>query len=790
MNSRKMMALLLAGTGGLWTTAVAAQEASAPGATTAAAATVADEAAADDEILVTARKRTESAIDVPAVIAAFSGEMLAEQGATDIYKIAQYTPSLIVSQSSGATGGIISLRGVASGTGNATEQAVSINLDGVAVSNATALRIGQFDLKQVEVLKGPQALFFGKNSPGGVISFVSEGPGNELDGYIRSGYEFTADEWRTEAAIGGPLSESVGLRVAGFYGTMKGAFRNPLTPGFAPNVFGPRFSRTPNQEEMGGRVTLALTPGDKFSGAVKLAYTEVEGSSSYTQNQLISCPSGVPSGPEQIPGRPIANCVLDRIANANGDISPTVAALSPRFQRKPGEKNAQFVGSGSFDYALTDELSLSSVTGFYDLKHKGASTLSGPLSTVVLSTDISKKDASQELRLASDFGDGFDFMIGGLYQDSKLDYDPVLYLPTGLFNSPRYLIDGETLSAFGQASVSLIENLEFSGGVRYTHEVKDVRVSTPLTGDRTAFVTPNGIKVNDWSPEATLSYRPSEDVNLYGAYKEGFKSGGFVASITGGFARATDISYGPEHVRGFELGAKARLLDRQLRVNAALYRYSYDDLQVSAFDPVRLTVTTVNAASAVAKGIDIDFAYEPDGIEGLTVNGALAYNRARYGQYIATCYTGQTVAQGCNLLSNGTRFTSQDLTGRRATYSPDWAANLNFNYETAITDRQNLAIGAGLRHNSRYNADGSQAPEAVSRAVTFFDARVALKSSDSRWEVALVGRNLGDKLRPLQANDVSFTGTTAGLTAGRRADVTTFTNRPREILLQVTLRPF
>ena len=151
--------------------------AAAPAAAQTAPPAVAEQReVADDEILVTARRRSEADIAAPVVISAFSGEELARAGANDIYAIGQQTPQLLIGPASGATGGIIALRGVASGPGNANEQSVSLIIDGVAISNANAVRIGQFDLGQVEVLKGPQALFFGKNSPGGLLVFTSAGP--------------------------------------------------------------------------------------------------------------------------------------------------------------------------------------------------------------------------------------------------------------------------------------------------------------------------------------------------------------------------------------------------------------------------------------------------------------------------------------------------------------------------------------------------------------------------------------------------------------------------------------
>src|SRR5688572_10539600 len=110
------------------------------------------------EVIVTARKRPEAELSVPVVSTALSAAARAKAGATDIYKISQMLPQLIVSQRPSSSAGIIALRGINSGTGVSTDQTVALNLDGITVNNAMALRIGQFDLRQVEVLKGPQSL--------------------------------------------------------------------------------------------------------------------------------------------------------------------------------------------------------------------------------------------------------------------------------------------------------------------------------------------------------------------------------------------------------------------------------------------------------------------------------------------------------------------------------------------------------------------------------------------------------------------------------------------------------
>ena len=753
-------------------------------------------AAEVSEVIVTARKRAESDMAVPVVVTALSAEVLAKQGATDIYKISQLVPQLIVSQGPSSTGGVIALRGINSGTGVSTDQTVALNLDGIAVSNATALRIGQFDLRQVEVLKGPQALFFGKNSPAGVISFTSEGPTPDWSGYAKTGYEFTADEWRSEAAIGGPLGHGLGIRLAGYYGTMKGYFRNELPPNYAPGlVFGPRSSRVPNRDEWGGRLTLAYEPTDTFLATLKMAMAQTDGTSASSELQRISCPLGFHGGVEEVPGRPFTNCKLDRTTNPLGTVSPAIAALDRAFAGGDYDKNKQYVNTLNIDYKINPSVTLTSISGYYENQYRGLNLNGGPVPNVITSLPVDRRELSQEVRLASNLAGRFNFTIGGFYQDAFLFYSPNIYrgpgapgAALGVFNASRYKIRGETKSVFAQASFKITEQLELAGGARYTDEEKRQTVVDKSGVNKTALLTPSELDVTDLSPEVTLTYRPSEDLTLFGAFKEGFKSGGFVAATTALYTVPTTNAYGPEHIRGGEAGLKARLLNRSLRVNAAVYDYKIKGLQVSAFDPVRGSVFTQNATSATIRGIEADFAYRPDVVRGLSINGAAGYNHARYGKYAATCYTGQTIAQGCTLLPSAGRFTSQNLGGTPLTFAPDWSGNLGGLYEFAVGAGLRAEVGGGLRFNSSYFAAAEHSPESRAKAATFVDAQARLISERGNWEIALIGRNLTDELRPVVALDVAFTGTPSGLTTGTRGDVQALANRPREIMVQFTIR--
>ena len=107
------------------------------------------------------------------------------------------------------------------------DQSVSLNIDGQQFSQGLAFKSGLFDLAQAEVLKGPQALFFGKNSPAGRDRANDRrSRATFAEAIARVSYEFEAREPRVELIASGPVSDTLGLRLAGLVVGCEGFFRN------------------------------------------------------------------------------------------------------------------------------------------------------------------------------------------------------------------------------------------------------------------------------------------------------------------------------------------------------------------------------------------------------------------------------------------------------------------------------------------------------------------------------------------------------------------------------------
>lgn len=255
-----------------------------------------------EEVLVQARKREESLQEVPVTVQAFDASTLEAFATTRFQDIADLTSGLSIYTDS-TTNPSINLRGIQGNAINARQdEPVSINLDGIPHSSSNILRLNLFDLEAVEVLKGPQALYFGKNSPGGIISMRTANPTDEFYTEFQVGHEFNGENTHGYAIVSGPLSDNWGARLSVRAATQEGYFENIWGQGdptatLPTERFGPNFDEisiigTLRGEFERGEVTFKVLHGDR------------ESSGDYSIQQNILCNSNRDLNP-------FTDCTLD-----------------------------------------------------------------------------------------------------------------------------------------------------------------------------------------------------------------------------------------------------------------------------------------------------------------------------------------------------------------------------------------------------------------------------------------------------------------------------------------------
>ncbi|HVK79315.1 MAG TPA: TonB-dependent receptor plug domain-containing protein, partial [Verrucomicrobiae bacterium] len=221
-------------------------------ATPAAAQDGADPAAAGEEagsysedIVVTARRRDERLIDVPVAVTAVSGETLENYSVSRMADLATLVPSMVTGRAASGSSASIFLRGVGSTALSAGfDQSVSFVIDGLPMSRGREISLPQFDIQNVEVLRGPQALFFGKNTTGGLISIRSNDPTDEFTAGFRTGYGTEGRELYGEGFVSGAITDTLRARLAFRLSDSEGAFTNTAEDTYPTPIPGLDMQRT------------------------------------------------------------------------------------------------------------------------------------------------------------------------------------------------------------------------------------------------------------------------------------------------------------------------------------------------------------------------------------------------------------------------------------------------------------------------------------------------------------------------------------------------------------------
>jgi len=775
-----------------------------------------DTARGIEEIVVTARLRAESLQEVPVAVTAFDERYIRDNAIGSIEDLVSIVPTFIGGQSQLGAGGAIYLRGVGSSTGNALiDQSVAINIDGVALAQATLMFAGQHDTAQVEVLRGPQSLFFGKNSTGGVVSFTTQDPGDEFEVELGGGYEVEAEEIYGSVMLSGPLSDTVGARLFVRYSTQEGYYdmvgvSEPVDISDAQALLGPvgfllgnnpalpsSADNSPEVEDLFVRGTLTFDPTDNFSARAKLTYSDREYDSFSQFWQRSFCPLGSPNFlgiPLSIlaPGIDIDDCKFDEKV-VTGDRTPEqLAGFTFGSPDPDGYRNPEILlGSLEMTYDFDNGLSLTAISGWYtvdDIQFQDQSNT--PTAYLPTGEMTEVEQFTQEIRLVSNWDSDINFLFGAFYEDREtknINEIPVIR------RQGQHKQDQNAYAVFGELVWDISDRVELSMGARYTDEEKEIE--TLVNGVSVPFIIPGGDKIesDNLVPEVTLSFSPNDDWMVYGSYKEGFKSGGFDAgALNAGAQAVADVRYDDENVEGFELGFKSYLLDQTLQINGAVYSYDYENLQVTSFDAVAVVVTTVNAEGADVDGVELDFTWQPEGFDGLSIRGAAAYLDATYREFISTCWTGQSPQAGCNVdVIPGGAFEGLDLSGEEIQRAPELSATLGFSYQRPIMNGNLLlGFGADVAYSDSYDVMQQRKEGTRQPSYHKFNAFARVSNADQSWSVALIGRNLNDEILRTVGQNVPLSGAGTGTPGAIPSDsLNLFAERGREILLDFTWRP-
>ena len=226
-----------------------------------------------EEITVTAQKREQGLQDVGIAITAFTGDQMRALGVRESFDIAAFSPGVHISGNIAGQNTQFTIRGVTQNDFNdIIEAPTAVYLDEGYIAIAQAQSFALFDIDRVEILKGPQGTLYGRNATGGLVHYVSNKPSlDEVEGYVDVTYGIfdtsaNADQTRLEGAFGGPLSETLAVRLAFMYNKQDGYLDNlyPLDAVGGPP--GPGAGADMGTDDtIGFRGSLLFEPNEKLS---------------------------------------------------------------------------------------------------------------------------------------------------------------------------------------------------------------------------------------------------------------------------------------------------------------------------------------------------------------------------------------------------------------------------------------------------------------------------------------------------------------------------------------------
>ncbi len=606
-----------------------------------------------EEIIVTAQRREQSLQDVPVAVTAFSGQAIERQNIKSATDYLMLTPNVSYTEDGqfGKRSAGIAVRGVnnlVSGE-NAAVPSIGVYLDEFSVASVP----NQFanpqlpDMQRIEVLRGPQGTFFGRNAVGGALNLTSRNPTDELSGKITVGaetYDDAGDQFSITGVLNAPASDVFKFRGVVHYEDNSGQVENICAEGATaatcPVAFANGF--TPNGAADSGHeyISVRLKGLWDISDDTTLLTTVVYGKEEQGHDENV--PSGITD--------------LDTVdtLGISGPIDPGTG-FWPNNRNQVShdlpERNDTdtIIGIVNLTHSFSDSLTLKWITGVIDSEFERLfeQDLIGGLDALGRSNTYSGTSASTELRLESS-SDSLDWIAGVMISNDDQDQENKVFVsssptdsiggvgflppfPEGLglaFNTKSFEIEG--IAVFGDLTFHVNDQLDLIVGGRYSHD----EVTTDLQGFGTAptCVCPNGpgdaeffpsfVNVprtaasgkesfDDISPRLGFRYQVNDDVGIYGMASKGYKAGG---TSTGNFnADPIEIAYGDETLLNYEFGVKSELMDNRLRINAAVFHLIWDDMQFESFRfliPGDLTSNfeqTINIAEATATGAEVEF---------------------------------------------------------------------------------------------------------------------------------------------------------------------------------------
>jgi iron complex outermembrane receptor protein len=648
-------------------------------------------AEADDEetILVTAQRRTQVLAEVPQSVSVVGEATLERQAATSFLDYAQLVPGLNITQENPGESRVV-LRGINT---QSVASTVSIYLDESPFGSSGSLSNGgvlagdfdTFDVARVEVLRGPQGTLYGSNSLGGTLKFITNAPElGQFEGRVQAGVDFVDDggtSYSGNAMVNVPIGDTLALRASGFYRSVAGYVDASGRTGEDIN----------DHDSYGGRVSLQWEPSDDLS--IRLL--------ALAQNIRADSPSSYSADPE----------TLEPIDPLTG--APSDERL--RWERTPEFNEVDyrlFAATINYDLGFANLTSATSYSEqeqvqIADISNTGnrgtanffyAPTAPGTIG-LAFQNDISTDKFTQEIRLASQDSDSFEWLVGGYYtRENALLFQRFqpFTLATGELLPTAFTFAGinfaefvfvtldsnyEEFAAFASGTWHASDRFEITAGGRWSSNDQSSEQFTSIVGTDATIVGESSEDVFTWS--VAPRFEVTDRTSIYARVAKGYRPGGPNA-VPPGAPAGFPTSFEADTLVSYEIGLRAETEDRLFAFDGAIFYLDWSNILINTvfIDPNTGTPfgANGNGRGASSTGFEATATLRP--MRGLSAVLNIAYTDAHLTD-------DTTPADGDINLTGG-------LKGDPLPYIPDIAANLSVDYEWAIGGESTAYVGANL----------------------------------------------------------------------------------------------
>jgi len=702
----------------------AAVDADATTATDAATAASASDSGASDvaEILVTARRQTERAQDIPVAVAALPAKVLEQNRAYTLADVQNLVPSMVAFQSN-ARNSSIGIRGIGvSSAADGLDTTVGVYVDGVYLGRPGMALEDLIDVDQLEVLRGPQGTLFGRNAAAGVVNVTTKAPSFTPDLTVEGSYgNFNYEQLR--ASLSGPLVDGlVAARLTVFATHRDGVLANAKTD-TSDNSVG----------RQGARLQFLITP------TPKLRIRLIADASTEDDTCCVSVIKSV------LPASLSASTAATLQAFASLGYTPVASPNFTQINSPQDMLTDQHSLSGEVDYDLGWG-NFTSITAWrYWHFHPLQDSDGTPLDIIQVNVAQTKDNQyTQEFRLASNPG-RFSWQTGLFFFHQDLadhyilnqfgadasafytlynhDLKGTPLVPgTSIATGSQYIGDTHAVedsdAAFAQGNYKILDNLTLTAGIRYTYEFKHgitdtSTIGTPYGPTSIAFHDNAGVAAGNVSYLASLAYKITPGVLAYVSYSTGYQAAGL--NLNAAPVAGTSIVLQPEGVTDFEAGLKSSFFHDSVVANADVFTEYLTGLQANITPLGGGKSYLANVGNIRSQGVEgeVDWSIT----DGLTLTANGSYNDAHY-----TSYPNAPPPAG-----EPASVVTQNLTGRPVFQAPKWVANVTGRYEWEVAN--NIKPYAQLQYTYRSSVFGDvqDSPGSLIPAYSLVNARVGAK---------------------------------------------------------------